>query len=113
VESALAEHEAVVESAAIGVFDRMKGQRVKAFVVLKPEFTPSQRLARQIQDHVKSITAKYKCPREIEFVDELPKTSSGKIRRAELREREAKKTAQKPGKKSSASAGSTNSTSNN
>ena len=98
VESALAEHEAVVESAVIGVADRMKGQRVKAFVVLKPEFTPSPRLAREIQDHVKSVTAKYKCPKEIEFIDELPKTSSGKIRRMELREREAKKTAQKPGR---------------
>jgi acyl-coenzyme A synthetase/AMP-(fatty) acid ligase len=99
VESALAEHEAVIESAVIGVSDRMKGQRVKAFVVLKPEFTPSPRLAREIQDHVISVTAKYKCPKEIEFVDELPKTSSGKIRRAELREREAKKAGQKPGKK--------------
>jgi len=96
VESALAEHEAVAEAAAIGVFDRMKGQRVKAFIVLKPEYAPSARLARQIQDHVKSITASYKCPKEIEFVEELPKTSSGKIRRAELREREAKKLQQKP-----------------
>ena len=88
VESALVEHEAVIEAAVIGVPDRMKGQRIKAFVVLKPEFTPSPTLARELQNHVTNVTAAFKCPREIEFVAELPKTISGKIRRVDLRERE-------------------------
>ncbi len=91
VESALVEHEAVAEAAVIGVPDRMKGQRVKAFVILKKEFEPSPALARRLQEHVLSVTASYKCPKEIEFVTELPKTISGKIRRVELREREAEK----------------------
>lgn len=85
VESALLEHPAVAESAVVGVPDERIGQRVKAFVVLKPGHEPSDALARELQEHVKRITAPYKYPREIEFVAELPKTVSGKIRRAELR----------------------------
>lgn len=91
VESALLEHEAVVEAAVVGVPDRMKGQRVKAFVVLAPGFTGSEELVKSLQSHVKKVTAPYKCPKEIEFVPDLPKTISAKIRRVELREREAGK----------------------
>jgi acyl-coenzyme A synthetase/AMP-(fatty) acid ligase len=68
--------------------DAVRGSIVKAFIKLKPGHEPSSDLARQIQDHVKSITAPYKYPREIEFIDDLPKTVSGKIRRVELRQRE-------------------------
>lgn len=85
VESALLEHPAVAESAVVGVPDERIGQRIKAFVVLKPGYEASAALAQELQEHVKRITAPYKYPREIEFVTELPKTVSGKIRRAELR----------------------------
>ncbi|MBZ4415394.1 acyl-CoA synthetase [Myxococcus sp. RHSTA-1-4] len=85
VESALLEHAAVAESAVIGVPDDKIGQRIKAFVVLAPGHTASGALAKELQEHVKHTTAPYKYPRDIEFVTELPKTVSGKIRRAELR----------------------------
>jgi acyl-coenzyme A synthetase/AMP-(fatty) acid ligase len=88
VESALVEHRAVAEAAVVGKPDAMRGEIVKAFVALKPGYEPSDALARELQEHVKHLTAPYKYPREIEFVDELPKTVSGKIRRVELRERE-------------------------
>ncbi|MDR2506032.1 MAG: AMP-binding protein [Oscillospiraceae bacterium] len=87
VESALAEHPAVLESAITGVPDEIRGMVVKATIHLKPGYTPSDELKRELQDHVKRVTAPYKYPRIIEFVDELPKTISGKIRRVELRER--------------------------
>ncbi len=64
---------------------------VKATIVLKPGFTPSEELKHELQEHVKKITAPYKYPRIIEFVDSLPKTISGKIRRTELRQRDAEK----------------------
>jgi acyl-coenzyme A synthetase/AMP-(fatty) acid ligase len=64
---------------------------VKAFVILKPDVKPSEPLIRELQNHVKKVTAPYKYPRAIEFVDSLPKTISGKIRRIELRERELKR----------------------
>jgi acyl-coenzyme A synthetase/AMP-(fatty) acid ligase len=89
VESALVEHPAVVEAAAVGVPDRERGQVVRAYVVLAEGYAPSTDLAAQIQDHVKAVTAPYKYPRQVEFVDELPKTISGKIRRVELRARSA------------------------
>jgi acyl-coenzyme A synthetase/AMP-(fatty) acid ligase len=91
VESALLEHEAVAESAVVGKPDPDRGQIVKAFVVVRAGHEPTDELASAIQAHVKRVTAPYKYPREIEFVDELPKTRSGKIRRVELRERERRK----------------------
>jgi acetyl-CoA synthetase len=91
VESALMEHPAVVETAITGVPDEVRGQIVKATVVLAKGYQPGDALKRELQDHVKNVTAPYKYPRIIEFVTELPKTISGKIRRVELRERDAAK----------------------
>lgn len=86
VESALVEHVAVAEAAVVGKGDPMRGTIVKAFVILAPGHNPSDDLATELQEHVKRVTAPYKYPREIEFVSELPKTISGKIRRVELRQ---------------------------
>jgi acyl-coenzyme A synthetase/AMP-(fatty) acid ligase len=88
VESALLTHPSVVEAAVIGKPDPMRGEIVKAFVTLASGVEPSDDLVRELQAHCKKVTAPYKYPREIEFVPELPKTISGKIRRVELRERE-------------------------
>ncbi|MCL2434398.1 MAG: AMP-binding protein, partial [Clostridia bacterium] len=85
VESALARHPAVLESAVTAAPDPVRGQVVKATVVLKRGFSPSDELARELQEHVKRITAPYKYPRIVEFVEALPKTISGKIRRVEIR----------------------------
>jgi acetyl-CoA synthetase/medium-chain acyl-CoA synthetase len=87
VESALIEHDAVVEAAVVGKADEVRGQIVKAFVVLGKAFTPSEALKSELQEHCRKLTAPYKYPREIEFVAELPKTISGKIRRIDLRQR--------------------------
>ena len=87
VESALIEHPAVLEAAVVGKADTARGQIVKAFVVLRRDYTPSVALQQELQDHCKQVTAPYKYPREIEFITELPKTISGKIRRIELRRR--------------------------
>ena len=87
VESALIEHESVVESAVVGKKDEMRGEIVKAYVVLAGGFEAGDAMAQTLQDFVKATTAPYKYPREIAFVPELPKTISGKIRRVELRER--------------------------
>jgi len=87
VESALIEHDAVVEAAVVGKADDVRGQIVKAFVVLGKAFAPSESLKAELQEHCRRLTAPYKYPREIEFVAELPKTISGKIRRIELRQR--------------------------
>lgn len=91
VESALLEHPAVVESAVVSSPDDDRGEIVKAFVVVGAGHEPSDALVRELQDHVKRVTAPYKYPRRIEFVDALPKTVSGKIRRVELRDREWKR----------------------
>ena len=91
VESVVMEHPSVAETAVIGVPDPERGEVVKAFVVLAPDHTPSPALATEIQTHCKNSTAPYKYPRRIEFVEELPKTISGKIRRVELRQREGSK----------------------
>jgi acetyl-CoA synthetase/medium-chain acyl-CoA synthetase len=87
VESALVEHPAVVEAAVVGKPDVVRGAIVKAFVVLRPNCVASDELKRELQEHCKQVTAPYKYPREIEFLGELPKTISGKIRRVELRRR--------------------------
>jgi acyl-coenzyme A synthetase/AMP-(fatty) acid ligase len=94
VESILIEHPAVVESAVIPSPDEDRGSVVKAYVVLGKDYEASDELAREIQDFCKAQTAPYKYPRQIEFISELPKTTSGKIRRVELRQRES---AQTPG----------------
>lgn len=88
VESALLEHPAVAESAVVSSPDETRGEVVKAFVVLAPGFESSDALRAELQEHVKQVTAPYKYPRSLEFVEALPKTVSGKIRRVELRERE-------------------------
>ena len=88
VESALIEHPAVAESAVVSSPDKTRGEVVKAFVVLAPGFSASEELKLTLQGHVKRVTAPYKYPRRIEFMDNLPKTVSGKIRRVELRESE-------------------------
>ncbi len=98
VESALLEHPAVAESAVVGVPDADRGQLVKAFVVLRQGYEPGDELAVELQEHVKAVTAPYKYPRAISFVDELPKTSSGKIRRVELRAEPRHRVARHPGR---------------
>lgn len=87
VESALMTHPAVVECAITGVSDEIRGQVVKATIILGDKYRPraGEELIRELQDHVKRVTAPYKYPRIIEFVDELPKTISGKIRRKAIR----------------------------
>ncbi|KAI4452966.1 acyl-coenzyme a synthetase [Holotrichia oblita] len=89
VESALLEHPAVLETAITGVPDPDRGYNVKATVVLAKGYEPSNALVKELQDHVKRVTAPYKYPRIIEFVTELPKTISGKIRRVQIREEDA------------------------
>ena len=88
VESALIEHPAVAESAVVSSPDETRGEIVKAFVILAPGYSPSEALAKELQEHVKKVTAPYKYPRKIDFVTTLPKTVSGKIRRVELRNAE-------------------------
>jgi acetyl-CoA synthetase len=86
VESALMEHPAVLECAITAVPDLDRGQVVKATIILAKGFESSDELAKELQEHVKKVTAPYKYPRIIEFVKELPKTISGKIRRVQIRE---------------------------
>ena len=92
VESALMTHPAVVECAITGVPDEIRGQIVKATIILAKEYKErvGEELVKELQDHVKKVTAPYKYPRVIEFVEELPKTISGKIRRVEIRENDEK-----------------------
>lgn len=89
VESALLEHKAVLETAITAVPDPVRGQIVKATVVLANGYEPSDELVKELQNYVKKVTAPYKYPRIIEFVKELPKTTSGKIRRGEIREKDS------------------------
>lgn len=91
VESALVEHPAVLECAITAVPDPDRGQIVKATIVLAKNYTASENLVKELQEHVKKVTAPYKYPRIIEFVTELPKTISGKIRRVEIREGDEEK----------------------
>jgi len=86
VESALMEHPAVLECAITAVPDADRGQIVKATIILSKNYHPSNELAKELQEHVKKVTAPYKYPRIVEFVTELPKTISGKIRRVQIRE---------------------------
>ncbi|XP_020655243.3 acyl-coenzyme A synthetase ACSM4, mitochondrial [Pogona vitticeps] len=90
VESALIEHPAVVESAVVSSPDPLRREVVKAFVVLSPSFISHnpEELIRELQEHVKKVTAPYKYPRKVEFVQQLPKTISGKVKRHELRKKE-------------------------
>jgi acetyl-CoA synthetase len=85
VESALIAHPAVAEAAAVAAPDPERGAVVRAVVVLRAGFEPSPTLGRELQEHVKRETAPYKYPRIVEFARELPKTASGKVKRAQLR----------------------------
>jgi len=88
IEESLAEHEAVANVGVIGVPDETRGEIPKAFVVLAEGYEPTDSLREELQAHVKARLAKYEYPRAMEFVDELPKTTTGKVRRRDLRERE-------------------------
>jgi acyl-coenzyme A synthetase/AMP-(fatty) acid ligase len=85
VESALVAHEAVAEAAAVAAPDDVRGAVVRAVVVLRDGYTGNDQLVNELQEHVRAETAPYKYPRIVDFVDALPKTASGKIKRAELR----------------------------
>ena len=88
VESALVEHPAVIEAGVIGKPDPMRGEIIKAFVVLKKDFKPSEKLKEELSEFVKKNLAGHAYPREIEFIDKLPKTRSGKIMRRILKAKE-------------------------
>ncbi|GGB48196.1 acyl-CoA synthetase MbcS [Fictibacillus barbaricus] len=92
VEDALVKHPAVKECAVVASPDEIRGHIVKAFVVLRDGTENNEALTKELQEHVKQLTAPYKYPRSIEYVSDLPKTTSGKIRRVELRQLEASKT---------------------
>jgi len=91
VETALQKHPAVLESGVAGAFDSNVGEKVKAWIVLQKGYKPSPELAAELMQHVKDVIAPYKHPQEVEFVSELPKTSSDKILRRELRRIEREK----------------------
>jgi acetyl-CoA synthetase len=91
IESALLQHGGVLECAITAVPDEIRGNIVKATIVLNKGYQPSDELKKELQDHVKKVTAPYKYPRIIEFVDELPKTISGKIRRIDIRKKDQDK----------------------
>ncbi|MBR6025115.1 MAG: AMP-binding protein [Methanobrevibacter sp.] len=88
VESAVLSHEAVTNCAITAFPDEVRGQIVKATIILQPGYEPSEELTKDIQNHVKRVTAPYKYPRMIEYVDEIPETISGKIRRVEIRDKD-------------------------
>ncbi|MFD2628641.1 acyl-CoA synthetase MbcS [Oceanobacillus kapialis] len=91
VEDALIKHPSVQECAVVASPDEVRGNIVKAFVVVKEGVSKDEELVKELQNHVKTLTAPYKYPRDIEFIKELPKTTSGKIRRVELRNKEKEK----------------------
>jgi acetyl-CoA synthetase len=99
VENALLSHDSVLECAVVGSPDPDRGEIVKAFVVPRAGVDVSEALVRELQDHTKVQTAPYKYPRAIEFIDALPKTITGKIRRRELRDREYEKAAVSTGQR--------------
>jgi acetyl-CoA synthetase len=94
VESACLEHPAVAEAAAVAVPDERRGNVVKAFVILAADHAPSDALAEEIKAFVRDHLSAYAYPRQIEFVADLPKTLTGKIRRIELRQQELKRASQ-------------------
>jgi acyl-coenzyme A synthetase/AMP-(fatty) acid ligase len=87
VESAIMEHPAVLEAGVVGIPDQLIGQRVKAYVTLKAGQAPSPDLAEAIREHTRRVIAPYKAPQDVEFVDELPKTRTGKVLRRQLRDK--------------------------
>jgi acyl-coenzyme A synthetase/AMP-(fatty) acid ligase len=91
VERILLEHPAVMEAAVIGIPGGKMGETIKAFISLRPAFQPSEKLSREILEQVNRKLEPQKCPREMEFLRELPKTTTGKIRRSELKNREIEK----------------------
>ncbi|MFH0845392.1 MAG: acetate--CoA ligase, partial [Pseudomonadota bacterium] len=95
VESILLEHPAVADSAVVGKPDELRGEVVKAYIVLTKNHQPSEDLKRDIQLYAKNKLSKHNYPKELEFVDDLPKTPSGKIMRRLLRDKEYEKAGKK------------------
>ncbi|GHU61560.1 acetyl-CoA synthetase [Clostridia bacterium] len=91
VESVVQQHESVLECAVTGVPDPIRGQAIKASIILREDYKPTDELKKELRAFVKAHAAAYKIPRIFEFVDELPKTISGKVRRAEMREKDSVK----------------------
>jgi acyl-coenzyme A synthetase/AMP-(fatty) acid ligase len=91
VERILLQHPAVMEAAVVGIPGEKNVELIKAFIALRPSFHPSEKLSREILKHVGRTLEPRRCPRELEFLRELPKTTTGKVRRAELKNREIEK----------------------